>query len=48
MNFVFSTQINKPIDEAIEILKSVLVKHHLGIVSDVNVSDIVKSKLRNL
>ena len=45
MNFVFSTQINKPIDEAIEVLKSALLKHHLGIVSDVNVSDIVKSKL---
>jgi uncharacterized protein (DUF302 family) len=45
MNFVFSTQINKSIDEAIEVLKSALMKHHLGIVSDVNVSDIVKSKL---
>jgi uncharacterized protein (DUF302 family) len=45
MNFVFSTQINQPIDEAIETLKSVLLKQHLGIVSDVNVSGIVKNKL---
>jgi uncharacterized protein (DUF302 family) len=45
MNFVFSTQINLPIDEAIEALKSALMKHHLGIVSDVNVSGIVKNKL---
>jgi uncharacterized protein (DUF302 family) len=45
MNFVFSTQINQPIEQAIEILKSALMKHHLGIVSDVDVSGIVKSKL---
>ena len=45
MNFVFSTQINQPIDEAIETLKSALLKQHLGVVSDVNVSGIVKSKL---
>jgi uncharacterized protein (DUF302 family) len=45
MNFVFSTQINQPIDDAIETLKGVLMKHHLGIVSDVNVSAIVKNKL---
>ena len=45
MNYVFSTQINLPIDEAIEALKSILMKHHLGIVSDVNVSGIVKNKL---
>ena len=45
MNYVFSTQIDKPIDDAIEALKVALMKHHLGIVSDVNVSGIVKSKL---
>ena len=45
MNFVFSARINQPIDEAIETLKNVLMRHHLGIVSDVNVSGIVKSKL---
>ncbi len=44
-DFVFSTEIDKPIDEAIEILKSTLMKHHLGIVSDVNVAGIVKNKL---
>jgi uncharacterized protein (DUF302 family) len=45
MNFVFSTRINQPIDEAIETLKSALMKQHLGIVSDVNVSGIIKNKL---
>jgi uncharacterized protein (DUF302 family) len=45
MNFVFSTQIKQPIDEAIETLKNALMKQHLGIVSDVNVSDIIKNKL---
>ncbi|HIO91313.1 MAG TPA: DUF302 domain-containing protein [Leucothrix mucor] len=44
-NFVFSTQLNQPIDEAIETLKSTLMNHHLGIVSDVNVAAIVKNKL---
>lgn len=45
MNFVFSTQIDQPVDEAIETLKAALMKHHLGIVSDVNVSGIIKNKL---
>ena len=45
MNLVCSTQIKQPIEQAIESLKSALMKHHLGIVSDVNVSGIVKSKL---
>ncbi len=44
-DFVFSTRIEQPIDEAIEILKSALMNHHLGIVSDVNVAGIVKNKL---
>lgn len=45
MDFVFSTQVNKPVDEAIEMLKAALVHHQLGIVSEVNVSDIVQNKL---
>jgi uncharacterized protein (DUF302 family) len=43
--FVFSTRIEQPVDEAIETLKTALAKHKLGIVSDVNVSGIVKAKL---
>ena len=45
MSYVFSTQIKQPIDEAIETLKAALMKQHLGIVSDVNVANIVKNKL---
>ena len=45
MNFVFSTQISQSIDDAIETLKDVLKKHHLGIVSEVDVAGIVKNKL---
>lgn len=44
-NYVFSTTINQPIDDAIETLKATLMNHHLGIVSDVNVAGIVKTKL---
>jgi len=44
-NFVFSTQLNQPIDTAIETLKTTLMSHHLGIVSDVNVAAIIKNKL---
>jgi len=44
-NFVFSIQLDQPINEAIETLKTALMKHHLGIVSDVNVAGIVKNKL---
>ncbi len=43
--YYFSTQLQLPIDEAIETLKSTLMNHHLGIVSDVNVAGIVKNKL---
>ena len=45
MNFVFSTQISQSIDDAIETLKDALKKHHLGIVSEVDVAGIVKNKL---
>ena len=44
-NFVFSTQVNQPIDAAIDTLKTTLMNHHLGIVSDVNVAGIIKTKL---
>ncbi len=44
-NFVFSTQLNQSIDTAIETLKTTLMSHHLGIVSDVNVATIIKNKL---
>ncbi len=43
--YAFSAHVAKPIDEAIETLKAVLMNHHLGIVSDVNVAQIVKNKL---
>ena len=44
-DYYFSTQIDQPIDTAIETLKTILMNHHLGIVSDVNVAAIVKTKL---
>jgi uncharacterized protein (DUF302 family) len=44
-NYAFSTQLQQPIDDAIETLKATLMNHHLGIVSDVNVAGIVKNKL---
>ena len=44
-NFVFSAEVNQPIDAAIETLKETLMKQHLGIVSDVNVQGVVKMKL---
>jgi uncharacterized protein (DUF302 family) len=44
-DYCFSTQIDQPIDDAIETLKSILMSHHLGIVSDVNVAAIIKIKL---
>ncbi len=43
--FAFSARVEQPIDDAIETLKSTLMNHHLGIVSDVNVAGIVKNKL---
>ncbi len=44
-DYVFSTEIDQPIDEAIETLKAALMEQHLGIVSDVNAAAIVKNKL---
>jgi uncharacterized protein (DUF302 family) len=43
--FIFSTELNQPIDNAIETLKAALMNQHLGIVSDVNVAGIIKTKL---
>ncbi len=44
-NFVFSAKLEQPIDTAIETLKAALMQQQLGIVSDVNVAGIVKTKL---
>jgi len=44
-NFIFSAQLNHPIDSAIEILRTTLMKHHFGIISDINVAAIIKTKL---
>ena len=44
-NFSYSAQVNQTIDDAIETLKSTLMNHHLGIISDVNVAGIIKNKL---
>jgi uncharacterized protein (DUF302 family) len=44
-NFIFSAQLNQPIDSAIEILRVTLMKHHFGIISDINVAAIIKIKL---
>jgi uncharacterized protein (DUF302 family) len=43
--YIFSTQLNQPIDEAIKTLKEALSNHSLAIVSDVNVAGIIKNKL---
>lgn len=43
--FIFSTQLNQPIEEAIQTLTETLANHNLGIVSDVNVAGIIKNKL---
>jgi uncharacterized protein (DUF302 family) len=44
-NFIFSTQLNQPIDSAIETLRTTLMNHHFGIISDINVAAIIKTKL---
>ena len=43
--FVFSAQVDQPIETAIETLKATLMNYHLGIVSDVDVTAIIKAKL---
>ena len=40
--FVFSAQLDQPIVDAKETLKTALMSQHLGIVSDVNVAAIKK------
>jgi len=44
-NFIFSAHLNQPIDTAIETLREILMKHHFGIISDINVAAIIKTKL---
>ena len=45
MSYTLNTRLKQPIDEAIETLKSVLMTHKLGIVSEINVQATVKTKL---
>ncbi len=45
MSYTLNTSIKQPIDDAIETLKSTLMNHKLGIVSDVDVQATLKNKL---
>lgn len=45
MNYCFSVILDKPVDDAIELLKQALAEQQLGIVSDVDVAGVVKNKL---
>jgi len=45
MSYTLTATLNQPIDEAIEILKSTLMTHKLGIVSEINVQATIKNKL---
>ncbi len=45
MSYTLTTSLKQPIDEAIETLKSTLMTHKLGIVSEVNVQATIKNKL---
>ena len=45
MSYTLTTSIKQPIDKAIETLKSALANHKLGIVSDINVQNTIKTKL---
>lgn len=45
MSYTLTTTIQQPIDNAIETLKSTLMNHQLGIVSEVNVQATIKTKL---
>lgn len=44
-NFSFSAEVDQPIDDAIATLKTALMGHHLGIVSEVDAAGIIKNKL---
>ncbi len=45
MSYTLTTSLKQPIDAAIETLKSTLMTHKLGIVSEVNVQATIKNKL---
>ena len=45
MSYTLTTSIKQSIDDAIETLKSTLMNHKLGIVSEVNVQATIKNKL---
>jgi len=45
MSYTLTASLNQPIDDAIETLKSTLMTHKLGIVSEVNVQATIKNKL---
>jgi len=45
MSYTLTTSLKQPIDDAIETLKSILMTHKLGIVSEVNVQATIKNKL---
>jgi len=45
MSYTLTTSLKQPIDEAIATLKSTLMTHKLGIVSEVDVQATVKNKL---
>ena len=45
MSYTLNTSLNQPIDEAIETLKSTLMTHKLGIVSEIDVQATLKNKL---
>ena len=45
MSYTLNATLTQPIDEAIETLKTTLMTHKLGIVSEVNVQATIKNKL---
>lgn len=45
MSYTLTASLKQPIDDAIETLKSILMTHKLGIVSEVNVQATIKNKL---
>ena len=45
MSYTLTTSVKQSIDDAIETLKSTLMNHKLGIVSEVNVQATIKNKL---
>jgi uncharacterized protein (DUF302 family) len=44
--YSFTVSVEKPIEDAIDVLKTALMNNKLGIISDVDVSGIVKNKLK--